>query len=339
VGSFSPIEWLRGGSTWNFLAGCSFASVGCQGCYALGMTRRLAGSLGGVYRDAIEDGRWSGRVLVREDKLREPERWRKGRLVFVNSMSDTFHPDVPEAVLDRAFDVMERASQHVYLLLTKRARRLAEYLGRRYPQGAPRHIRAGASVCTQDDADRQVPWLLQAPVADLFLSCEPLLGALNLRAFSLERGRTLDALTGRIAIRPAGGGVLPARGAPGPRISWVIGGGETSWQARPTHPDWARALRNQCQSAGVAFFWKAWGEWAPTSRMTALRPREDAGQVVRMPVSSAASPFGFLTVAVGEDAHDDAGEVDVLERLGKKRAGRELDGRTHDEMPEATWTR
>jgi protein gp37 len=229
---------------------------------------------------------------------------------------------------------MKAARQHRFLILTKRAARMREFLWRWTGACLPLpNVWVGVSVENQEAANSRVPHLLETPAAVRWISAEPLLGPVNLRAFpSRERGRTLDALTGRLSAHPLTG--ARATTPSSPRIDWIVAGGETGPHATPCHPDWARGLRNQAQSAGVPFFWKSWGDWAPVRRMTALRPREDAGQVVRVPVSSAASPFGFLTVAVGEDAQDDAGEVDVLERLGRKRAGRELDGRTHDEMPE-----
>jgi protein gp37 len=240
----SPIEWLLGGATWNWLVGCSFASAGCRECYALGMTRRLAGSLGGPYAEAIRNGRWSGRVLLREDKLDEPARWRKGRLVFVNSMSDTFHEEVPDAWLDRAFTMMDAARNHTYLLVTKRARRMREYLTRRYPHGAPKHIWAGGSVCNQDDAERQAPEVMATPAAVRFLSCEPLVGPVD-----LSRWLWAD-LDGRGRARLN-------------RIHWTIIGGESGARARRVEVAEIRSLLEQCRAAGVRAFMKQLGTaWA-----------------------------------------------------------------------------
>jgi protein gp37 len=248
VSDRSLIEWLLGGATWNFLVGCSPASVGCEHCFAEAMTRRLAGSLGGPYRDAIADGHWSGRVLFREDKVLDPERWRKPRLVFVNSMADTFHAKVPEAVLDRAFDVMERVDRHTYLLLTKRAGLMREYLARRYPGGAPRHIWAGASVCTQEDLERQAQHLVATPAAVRFLSCEPLLGPLDLQYAAFNGADSLQSLAG---------------------IDWVIVGGESGPKARPCDVAWIRSIVAQCRAASVPAFCKQLG--------ANIEDRNDAG--------------------------------------------------------------
>ncbi len=256
MSSNSPIEWLLGGATWNWLVGCAFASEGCLHCWALIMTRRLAGSLGGVYADAIDDGRWSGRVLLREDKLSEPEHWAKPRLVFVNSMSDTFHENVPDAWLDRAFDVMERADWHTYLLLTKRAKRMREYLSRRYPDGVPKHIWAGVSVCNQDDADRHVPPLLEIRAAVLFLSCEPLVGPVALDPFWL--GCLGAAACDR--RRPDKGATCCAPPCP-PRIGWVIAGGEGGPGARACGVTWIRSLVQQCGVAHVPAYVKQLGAY------------------------------------------------------------------------------
>jgi protein gp37 len=166
------------------------------------------------------------------------------------------------------------------------------------------------------------------------VSAEPLLGAINLRRFSAgEGGRTIDALTGRISPHP-----LTGRSTPEPvtgQLHWVVAGAETGFAARPCHPGWARSLRNQAQDAGVPFFWKSWGEWAPDGKpATAYRERADAGKVVTIAISTKSGHPTPFTVAVPADANDNAGPVDVMVRFGKKAAGRLLDGKLYDAMPE-----
>jgi protein gp37 len=221
----SPIEWTD--ATWNPVAGCSVLSPGCTNCYAMRMAERL--ELMGQPKYAAltrrSDGRakWTGHVRTDAASLDHPRRWARGRRIFVNSMSDLFHDDVPLAFIKDVFAVMVETPQHSYQLLTKRAERL-ERLANDLPW--PAQVWMGVSVESQDYVAR-IDHLRRVPAAVRFLSIEPLLGPID----------DLD-LTG---------------------IHWVIVGGESGPQARPMQADWVRSIRDACGAAGVAFHFKQWG--------------------------------------------------------------------------------
>jgi protein gp37 len=213
----SRIEWTD--ATWNFLTGCSHISPGCDHCYAEALAKRLQAAGTARYRDGF-------RLTIHEDVLTLPLTWRRPRRIFVNSMSDFFHEDVPIEVIHRAFAVMTATPQHSYQILTKRAdrlRRLASSLT------WPANVWMGVSIENQTYAFR-ANRLREVPATIRFLSVEPLLGPV-----------TLD-LTG---------------------IHWVIVGGESGPDARPLDPAWARRVRDQCLAAGVPFFFKQWGGRTP----------------------------------------------------------------------------
>ena len=236
----SAIEWTD--ATWNPTTGCTRVSAGCDNCYAEQLSRRL---LSATYRarlpvvDTAENRRDPFAVRVWPERLRAPRMWRSPRRVFVNSMSDLFHRDVPEDFARECFRVMLDVDRHVYQLLTKRPSRAARFVRRNsdlFPQGLPDHMWIGTSVEDQS-VDYRVRHLLSVPAAVRFLSCEPLIGSLNLGAFVNGAGR---------------GG-----------LHWVIVGGESGAGARPMNPEWARVLRDQCIDACVPFFFKQWGGRTP----------------------------------------------------------------------------
>ena len=236
----SQIEWTD--ATWNPVTGCTQVSPGCAHCYAKTFAERFRGVPGHPYEGGFD-------LQLRPERLDQPLRWAKPRTIFVNSMSDLFHSDVPEDYIREVFEVMEAADQHRFQVLTKRADRLAA-LAPSLPW--PAHVWMGVSVENQRWTSR-IDYLRGTAAAVKFLSCEPLLGPLELE---------LDG------------------------IDWVIVGGESGPGARPMEPDWARGVRDQCVDASVPFFFKQWG------------------------------------------AHDARGK-----RVGKKRAGRRLDGSTFDALP------
>lgn len=215
--SASRIEWTD--STWNPVTGCTKVSAGCLHCYAETMTRRLTAMGTEKYANGFK-------VTVHEEALPEPLKWRKPRNVFVCSMSDLFHKDVPFEFVDKVMDVIRSTPQHRYQILTKRAERMAEYFQTR---SVPTNVWLGVTVdvaqCkSRIDSLRQIPG---APIR--FLSCEPLLedlGSLNLDG-----------------------------------IDWVIVGGESGNQARPMKKEWAIAIKEQCDVARKSFFFKQWGTW------------------------------------------------------------------------------
>ena len=220
VAEKSAIEWTD--ATWNPVTGCSKVSPGCAHCYAERFARRLRAMGNPRYRNGFT-------VTLHPDQLDLPLRWKSPRRIFVNSMSDLYHEQVPEEFVRRAFDVMARAPQHIFQILTKRSRRLLE-LTPLLPWAA--NIWQGVSVENARHTWRASD-LQQVPAAVRFLSVEPLLGPIP---------------------------HLPLDG-----IHWVIVGGESGPRHRPVDPAWVREIRDQCLAAGVPFFFKQWGGARPTS--------------------------------------------------------------------------
>lgn len=227
----SSIEWTE--ATWNPVTGCDRVSEGCDHCYAQTLAKRLKAMGNRRYQ---QDGntRTSGPgfgLTLHSDQLQLPTRWREPRVVFVNSMSDLFHDGVPQDFIAEVFDVMAATPRHTYQVLTKRPGRMASVLnslGRPSP-----NVWLGTSIENQRWADIRIPHLLKTPAATRFLSCEPLLGPIELPR----------------SIRTA--------------VGWVIVGGESGPGARPMDISWARSLRDQCSESGVAFFFKQWGGRTP----------------------------------------------------------------------------
>jgi len=293
--------------------------------------------------------RWTGRVELVPGKLAEPLGWRRPRRVFVNSMSDLFHEGLTDGDIAAVFGVMAACPQHTFQVLTKRPERMREWfrwaeelrpttldsLGssaflalparphRQIFNGAAwplPNVWLGVSVEDQGTADERIPLLLQTPAAARFVSAEPLLGPVRLGPWidrcpnsrhvnGWQHGWLFDGDSPRIVcywcheMRDALTGAVIGRRGTVRVLDWVICGGESGPGARPMHPDWARGLRDQCAGAGVPFFFKQWGEWAPF--------RFDTG------------PDPLMR---------SLGRVDVW-RMGKRAAGRLLDGREHNGFP------
>ena len=214
MAGLSAIEWTE--STWNPVTGCTKISRGCLHCYAERMARRLKAMGQPRYRRGFE-------VTLHPDVLQAPLSWREPQMIFVNSMSDLFHREVPTDFIQDVFEVMRQASRHTFQVLTKRAARLASLAGR-LPW--PDNVWVGVTVEAADYVER-IDSLRQVPAAVRFLSLEPLLGPID---------------------------SLPLDG-----IDWVIVGGESGPRARPMRAEWALAIRDQCLSANVPFFFKQWG--------------------------------------------------------------------------------
>ena len=223
----SRIEWTE--ATWNPTTGCDRLSPGCDNCYAVDLSRRLkAMGMKKYQRDG--DPRTSGPgfgLTLHDSALEAPLTWRSPRLVFVNSMSDLFHDEVPIDFIRRVFDVMSATPRHTYQLLTKRSRRLAALSD---CLDWPQNLWVGTSIELDSYAFR-AKHLATVPASIRFLSCEPLLGA------------------------------LPSLSLDG--VHWVIAGGESGARYRPVQLGWLRALRDQCAEAGVPFFFKQWGGRTP----------------------------------------------------------------------------
>lgn len=310
----TKIEWTE--ATWNPTTGCSKVSPGCKNCYAEREWVRLSANPETVYYR-----RNFNEVATHADRLNQPLRWTKSRLIFVNSMSDLFHGDIPLSFIQEVWLTMAfaRARGHRFQILTKRADRMPDVLNqidqefiKAVYESAPvdmppwewplPNVWLGASVEDQKRADERIPFLLRTPAAVRFLSCEPLLGSVDLLHTvpcgyycSEEHGHIDHSLNG---------------------LHWVIVGGESGPNARPTHPEWIRGLRDQCQAAQVPFFFKQWGEHVPAY----------------MVENSSAYPWEIISKS-GESVAKMDGQL--MCRVGKKFAGRVLDGRTWEEYPNA----
>ena len=229
----SSIEWTD--TTWNPVTGCTKISIGCDNCYAARFSERFRGVPGHPFEAGFD-------LKLRPERLLQPLGWKRSRMVFVNSMSDLFHKEIPRAHIEAVFDTMERANWHTYQVLTKRSSLLQKFVNGRYRNHpAPRHIWLGASVEDEKAATR-VAHLQRANASVRFLSIEPLLAPVG----------TLD-LTG---------------------IDWVIVGGESGPRARLIDEQWVIDIRNQCIRAGVAFFFKQWGGRLPKTGGRLLEGKE-----------------------------------------------------------------
>ncbi len=229
----SAIEWTD--ATWNPVTGCTKITRGCDNCYAARFAERWRGVPGHPYEQGFDLREWP-------ERLDQPARWKRRRMIFVNSMSDLFHKKVPKEFIDEVFDRMEKVDRHTYQVLTKRSSLMRNYLKRRYANGAgPGHIWCGVSV-EDSTATARIRHLQAAPAKVRFLSIEPLIGPVG----------EID-LTG---------------------ISWVIVGGESGPNARTMQLEWVREIRDRCLQAQVPFFFKQWGGKTPKAGGRTLDYRE-----------------------------------------------------------------
>jgi protein gp37 len=229
----STIEWTD--ATWNPVTGCTKVSRGCDNCYA----ERFAERFRSVPDHPFETG---FDLTLRPERLEQPLGWKRPRMVFVNSMSDLFHKEIPQSHIASVFDTMERANWHTYQVLTKRSSLLQKFVNDRYQDTpAPKHIWLGVSV-EDEKAVTRIAHLQAANASVRFLSIEPLL-----------------APVGKLSLKG---------------IDWVIVGGESGPRARPIDEKWIIDIRNQCVRAGVAFFFKQWGGSSPKAGGRLLEGRE-----------------------------------------------------------------
>ncbi len=265
MGPDIDIAWAE--IAWDPLVGCTRKSAACKHCYAEALTAANAEPGQWGHGFAGVDG-WSGKIELREDRLTLPLGWEEGRRIFVNSLSDLFHELLDNAVIDKIFAVMALAPQHIYLVLTKRPKTVQLYIadpatpgrigkamdaftpgtGHEAPGWPLANLWLGVTAENQKEADRRIPLLLETPAALRFIAAEPLLEKLDLKFGAW--------------LKPPGSG---------PRLDWVVAGGETGAQASACHPDWARALRDQCAEAGTPFFWNQWGRHIPEGTAEARR--------------------------------------------------------------------
>lgn len=334
------IEWTD--ATWNPVTGCTKVSQGCKHCYAKHQAwPRLSAMPNTVYT-----GREFEQVMCHPERLDQPLRWTKPRRIFVNSMSDLFHEDVPFEFIASVFAVMAVTTRHTYQVLTKRPARMLEFfkwvlgdndvgdfeadgrIGDNWPKNVPwdgydncgplfpyENVWLGVSVEDQAAADERIPLLLQTPAAVRWISAEPLLGPIDLPGlFYYGTERT--------------GGVVPLRDRGHAQLDWVVVGGESGPNARPMHPAWARSLRDQCAAAGVPFLFKQWGEWCPRGPESKGYPLDERDKIAKVKINTAGENDAFLTSVNGR-------EPTWMQMSGKKRAGRLLDGAQHDGYPVA----
>lgn len=258
----SGIVWTD--QTWSPVTGCTKVSDGCKHCYA----EREVNGRWSKNPKSVFFGRKFTDVQTHAAKLEEPLRWKKGRKIFVCPRGDLFHEAVPDAFFPEVFAVMAMAKQHTFQVLTKRAQRMQEVLSDHIFYEAvlgevKKHAKflefsdidwplpnvwIGVTAENQQAADERIPLLLQTPAAVRWVSVEPMLEAVDMRA-SCWKSWTPNRST---------------------HIDWVVAGGESGPNARPMHPDWVRGLRDQCAEAGVPFLFKQWGEWIPIGDGTVM---------------------------------------------------------------------
>lgn len=276
----TKIEWTD--ETWSPITGCTPISEGCQNCYAKRMATRLKGRYGYDKDNPFK-------VTLHPDRLDQPLKWKKPRMIFVCSMGDLFHEDVPDEWILRVFNTIRKCSPgvgdypvHTFLILTKRPERMRNVIMRMrfnrdknpmmyldkegdltgYPMGQRiKNVWLGVTAENQQRADARIPILLQTPAAVRFVSVEPMLGPVDLNRW-LRPSCSLCKGSMSIDASPYSGGkpcprCIDDQGCDPDRLHWVICGGESGPDARPMHPDWVRSLRDQCKEAEVPFFLKS----------------------------------------------------------------------------------
>lgn len=329
----TKIEWTN--ETWNPIIGCQKVSPGCDNCYAEKMARRLVKIKSTFYysevlryeippEDSIKFFGWNGSTHLVEKQLDKPFKWKKPRMIFVCSMGDMFH--APFEHIDRVFETIEATPEHTYQILTKRPERALEYfkrcarLNKSIMDGIlpekisddPRdyikilpNLWIGVSVENQEQLENRVPVLMYLPAKVRFVSCEPLLGPIDFYMRSDDvYYNFLDGDFSSVDI------VIDTKN----KIDWVIVGGETGSKARPMHPHWLYWIKTQCDRYNTPFFFKQWGEYIPIGYTA-----PDKGRMVNLtpnpPEILVKSPM-----------------MNML-RVGKKKAGCEIVGKTYKQFP------
>lgn len=323
----SKIEWTN--ATWNVITGCSVVSAGCKHCYAqtlAGTRLRNHPSRVGLTQETAAGPVWTGEVRFNEDVLKQPLHWKRGRLIFPCAHGDLFHESVPDAWIERVYAVMAMTPQHTYQVVTKRPERMLNlymkwslvngsgiadaafamkgtigkdgerlWPPKNWPKWPLPNVWLGVSAEHQKAANERIHNLLRTPAPVHFVSLEPLLDSIDIgEACAKLRWRDPDG------IERCG---LPRN------LDWVIVGGESGTNARPMHPEWAMSLRDQCRRAGIRYFFKQWGSWVPMMG--------HAQGVETKPVKHIFPDGTIMGLA-----------------KTKKAAGRLLEGRVWDEMPD-----
>ncbi|MCK4640417.1 MAG: phage Gp37/Gp68 family protein [Candidatus Marinimicrobia bacterium] len=388
----TKIEWTD--KSLNHIAGCTKKSEGCLNCYSEKMSVRQAGmekkriregrnDIEPHYANVITAGRFNNHIHVRADwdRLMKPLQWKKPKMIFVNSMADTFHPDVPDEYIDSLWLMMALCSSiqrykndnmdepvgephgHCFQILTKRPERMQKYLTERclseiiqdatdklFGEGMGEwedwvhwnienhkvlpNVWLGVSVENQKTADERIPWLLKTPASVRFISAEPLLeyiNFINLKGKKDSNTLSIDATIGKVIHND-----FTFTSEKINKLDQIIVGGESGSNARPMHPDWVRSIRDQCEKAGIAFFFKQWGAWCP-GKATGEdcehfknSYRFPNGEIVSLPRYGNHECYQWKT---GEFKKWATGEL-VSFKTGKKKAGNVLDGKIYEEYPE-----
>ena len=340
MGNKSKIEWTD--SVLNVVTGCGWKSTGCDNCYAKTMANRLKGMGQERYKNGFD-------VTLHPDVLMKPFNWKRQRKIFVCSMSDLFHERVPFSFISAVFGVAAMNPQHTFQMLTKRPERmldffvfhrfeekedpireciqkLSEYTGVVFDYGdidwPLKNVWLGVTAENQACADERVPLLLKCPAEKRFVSCEPLIGRLNIEKW-LKRGSICGCKEESCKEEKCNETMIRCNYGTR-KIDWVIAGGESGRNARPMHPDWARSLRDQCIETNTRFFFKQFGEWIcvydrdiddPDWRNV---PKEDKNK-------------RYLNIDGGSGFHGD--RLCLMEKVGKGKAGKTLDGEVWSQFP------
>lgn len=357
----TKIEWAANadgtpGATWNPIVGCSVISPGCTNCYAMREAARNERQMAALGRTSPYAGLtnaskagpvWNGGIRAVADAYRKPLGWRKPRTIFVNSMGDLFHERARDEDIDRVFAVMALCPQHTFIMLTKRAERMRAYLESATLDRIAESVPKGAWQLSHHEATTRITGL-PGEAAALYRCDRPAWPLRNVwGGVSIENRRTLyerlphllmsNLKTRVISFEPLLEDVAPFigdvwRGDLGdePHIDGCFVGGESGPDARPMHPAWVRGLRDWAAACKrpVAFFFKQWGEWEPRAEWSPVQ-RNARGAATFEPM--------VAMNADGSETPHDVNPDDVggqrFARVGKRNAGRTLDGRTHDERP------
>lgn len=304
----TTIEWTD--ETWNPTVGCSRVSDGCRGCYAMHQAHRgLDAAHRGLTVVSEEFGvDWNGDVRQLPDRLAVPLRWRKPRRVFVDSMSDLFHPQAEYGFIVRVFAVMAAAAQHTFQVLTKRPKIMAGIVDDRFGRSFEEAVHEQFEEITGPGA-LWPGWPL--PNVWLGTSIES-----DQYTFRADHVRATPAVVRFLSLEPLLG-PLPSLNLDD--IGWVIVGGESGTRARPMHPQWARDIRDRCVTAGIPFLFKQWGDFGPAGSWRG----PDHHVTIDGRLFRPGQRLGMNHMC----------QPAAIHRWGKKKAGRELDRRTWDEYP------
>lgn len=364
----TSIEWTD--ATWNPITGCSVVSPGCTNCYAMklaGTRLKHTASRKGLTVQSKAGPVWNGQVRFNEEFLLQPLSWKAPRMIFVCAHGDLFAEGVPDEWIDKVFAVMALTPQHTFQVLTKRPQRMRHYLvgDRNASNDDPHqphqrilnaayglignpdrfspialHLRSmceaseipiplpnvwlGVSAEDQKRAEERIADLLMSPAAVRWLSIEPFLGDIDLTM--LDSG---ELARWNCLIRGDSKDAFGRHHRSGNAIDWVVAGGESGPGARPMHPAWARSLRDQCVTAGVPFFFKQWGNWTSVIDRDNDDPDWRADYSDRF--NDRRQDIEWLNLAGGRGFHGE--KFHVMQRVAKGKAGRILDGVTHDAFP------